>query len=348
MSDERLPPPPVEPLSDLSWARLERQLWQALDAPTAAPAPTTARARWRWPVVAGAAVAAAAAAALLWPSAPSGHGPLGTPRTTGLPSRVATAAAETSLTFGDAAIRLAPHSALYLRGDERGVDLVLDRGQASFEVTPRLRRAPFVVNAGAVRVTVVGTGFSVTRLGDGAVVEVRHGVVEVVADGAQALVHAGETWDASGVHPTAIVATGDRTARADAPPIIDTPTPPTPAPTVGAPTIAPPTPGTVDAPRPRPHAPPPDGAATAFDPKAAYSAAAALEATAPDRAIASYLALAAHGGAWGANALFAAARLRSERGDTAGARALAQRYLRAYPHGANAVDARALLGTDAP
>ena len=31
--DRPLPPPPVEPLPDLAWARLERQLWQTLDTP---------------------------------------------------------------------------------------------------------------------------------------------------------------------------------------------------------------------------------------------------------------------------------------------------------------------------
>lgn len=36
--------PPVEPLPDLTWARLERRLWQSLDAPPVAEvAPTTPR-----------------------------------------------------------------------------------------------------------------------------------------------------------------------------------------------------------------------------------------------------------------------------------------------------------------
>jgi hypothetical protein len=65
-----------------------------------------------------------------------------------MPSRVATAAAETELSVGDASIRLAPFSALYLHGGDRGVGMILDRGQASFEVAPRMGRPPFVVDAG--------------------------------------------------------------------------------------------------------------------------------------------------------------------------------------------------------
>jgi hypothetical protein len=43
MTDERLPPPPVEPLPDLTWARLERQLWATLDAPVGRGAAQPAR-----------------------------------------------------------------------------------------------------------------------------------------------------------------------------------------------------------------------------------------------------------------------------------------------------------------
>ncbi|MBP8809017.1 MAG: FecR domain-containing protein [Kofleriaceae bacterium] len=328
MTDERLPPPPVEPLPDLTWARLERQLWATLDAPVVV-APPSPRARWRWPVAAAVSVAAAAAVALAWPARPGDGAELTSRAPTTMPSRVATAAAETELSVGDASIRLAPFSALYLHGGDRGVGMILDRGQASFEVAPRMGRPPFVVDAGAVRVTVVGTGFTVTRLGDGAIVDVRHGVVEVLADGRRALVRAGESWDAEGVHPTATDGAASATAAT--------------APTATDPTATDPTPTIVAAPTaprsPRPIEPP----APAFDGKAAYAAAAALEASDPAAALTAYQALAARRGPWAANGLYAAARLAFERGDHGRARTLAQRYLRAYPQGSNATDAHTLL-----
>ena len=340
MTDERLPPPPVEPLPDLTWARLERQLWATLDAPVVV-APPSPRARWRWPVAAAVSVAAAAAVALAWPSRPGDGAELTSRAPTTMPSRVATAAAETELSVGDASIRLAPFSALYLHGGDRGVGMILDRGQASFEVAPRMGRPPFVVDAGAVRVTVVGTGFTVTRLGDGAIVDVRHGVVEVLADGRRALVRAGESWDAEGVHPTVTDGSATATAATATGPTATDPT--ATDPTATGPTATDPTPTIVAAPTaprsPRPIAPP----APAFDGKAAYAAAAALEASDPAAALAAYQALAARRGPWAANGLYAAARLAFERGDHGRARTLAQRYLRAYPQGSNAADARTLL-----
>ena len=65
---------------------------------------------------------------------------------------------------------MAPQSTLLLAGDERrGVELYLERGRAHFEVAPRVQRPPFVVRAGAVRVTVVGTAFTVARDGEEAI-----------------------------------------------------------------------------------------------------------------------------------------------------------------------------------
>jgi hypothetical protein len=76
---------------------------------------------------------------------------------------------------------------------------VLERGAAEFEVTPRGDRPPFVVRAGDVSVTVVGTRFTVTeRERDGrreTAVEVARGAVEVrVGDGAPRRLEAGERF----------------------------------------------------------------------------------------------------------------------------------------------------------
>lgn len=74
-----------------------------------------------------------------------------------------------------------------------------------------------------------------------------------------------------------------------------------------------------------------------------YERAARLEGKDPDEAVAIYRRLAAKGGPWSANALFAAGRLSVERGRKAEARQLLQQYLVRYPGGANAEDARVLL-----
>jgi TolA-binding protein len=83
------------------------------------------------------------------------------------------------------------------------VSIRLEAGQARFEVQPR-EHGTFVVRAGSVEVRVVGTRFTVRRLGaDGAEVDVEEGVVEVRAPGvAMRTLRAGERWS-SGARPAA-------------------------------------------------------------------------------------------------------------------------------------------------
>ncbi|MEZ4399914.1 MAG: FecR family protein [Kofleriaceae bacterium] len=338
MSHHGDPPerPPVEALPDLSWARLERRLWQSLDA--VAPEPAPRRRSWRWPAVGAGLIVVAAAAALVWPRpstptpGPAPAAAVDAPR----PSRVATAAAATDVVFGDADIQIGPHSTLFLGGsDQRGFDLYLERGRASFEVTPRAGRPAFVVRAGSTRVTVVGTGFTVARDGDGAQVEVRHGLVEITAGAARYQVRGGEVWDGHAVRPGQLALVEDAPAGSALTPAIATAPPPA-APPPAAPLSSPAAPSTVPrAPRAAP--------GPALDRKAAFAAAAAQEATAPDAAQTAYLSLAAGRDAWAANALYAAARLADDRGDRATAARLARRYLTRFPTGGNVVDARALL-----
>ncbi|MEN2975619.1 FecR domain-containing protein [Tistrella bauzanensis] len=88
------------------------------------------------------------------------------------------------VTLADGSLmRLAPLSAADLRfdGDRRRV--VLRRGDAFFEVVPDMGR-PFVVEAGAVRVTVLGTAFEVDRDAARVTVSVRSGRVRVDGPGA--------------------------------------------------------------------------------------------------------------------------------------------------------------------
>ena len=86
-------------------------------------------------------------------------------------------------------MRLAPRSAVKLAyaDGRRGVSLL--RGQAYFEVLPDPGRQ-FVVDAGDVRTTVLGTGFDVVRRSGGADVAVRHGLVRVDRSKADAPVSA--------------------------------------------------------------------------------------------------------------------------------------------------------------
>src|SRR5262245_45378337 len=99
--DDRLGPPPVEPMSEAAWSRVERGIWSRLE--DASPeVPRTARSRRWW--IAAPVVAAAAAAALvlvLRPGAPSEDDEL----------RIVTEAAGSSVSFGDSHLEVAPYTA---------------------------------------------------------------------------------------------------------------------------------------------------------------------------------------------------------------------------------------------
>ncbi len=310
--------PPVEPLGDLAHARIERRVLEALEAPTYASRPA---ARRRWPIaVALVGVAAAAAiAVVVWRGAAPAVAPvpetgahLAPGRTLGEPQRVVTHGAPSTVTFAEAELTVAPASALLLVGDvDHAPLIVLDRGEVTLSVAARGARPPLVVAAGAVRVTVIGTRFTVTRDGDAARVVVDHGTVDILFDGQVARVHGGATWLPT-VAPTAVAATAPPDAR-----------PPPDAPVAVAPPVV-------------------------VDPRARqrqFEAAQDLEGRAPREALRAYQALARGRDAWAANATFAAARLSAELGDRAAAARLATQYLTRFPAGANAADARALGGT---
>ncbi len=318
--------PPIEPLSDLAHARIERRVLDALDvpAPRARVAP-----RRRWPVALGllgvAGVAAALAVVIVQGGARPDALPVGgeiampTP-TTGEPQRVTTQGDASTVTFADAELTVAPASAVLLVGDVAHAPLVvIDRGEVTFSVAARGARPPLVVAAGAVRVTVIGTRFTVRRDGDAATVAVDHGTVDILFAGQVARVHGGATWQSTAMPTsTAAAAPGDARPPVDARPRRDA--------------------------RPPVDAPPP----AVVDPHARqrqFDAAQALEASAPRDALRAYQALARGRDAWAANATYAAARLTAELGDRAAAARLATQYLTRFPDGANAADARALGGT---
>ena len=177
-------PTPIPPLGDAAIARIERGLFAALDARPLEPA----GARRRGFVFALAGVAAAAA---LFAVREGRRGET-------LPARAAQISTTTSgsrIALAGATLEVAPQSAVSFGGARDGsVVVVLDRGTVTCEVAPRSKRAPFIVEAGATRVTVIGTRFSVHRVGEHATVSVDHGLVEVADTNMTELVHAGERY----------------------------------------------------------------------------------------------------------------------------------------------------------
>jgi TolA-binding protein len=65
--------------------------------------------------------------------------------------------------------------------------------------------------------------------------------------------------------------------------------------------------------------------------------------SAPEAALALYKQVAKGSGAWAANALFAQGRLHHARGEQQRAKSTLARYLKRFPDGPNAADAKALL-----
>jgi hypothetical protein len=306
---ERLGPPPVEPLSDVAWARVERDIWQRLDDAPAAPARRRApRALWiAVPTLAAAAVAVVWIATTGSPAAPADDEP----------SRVVSGAAPSEVSFGDAHVTLDARSSLVMsRAGGRPI-AYLERGAAWFAIAPRGERPPFEVHAGDAIVRVVGTRFRVARDGERVDVAVDHGAVEVRFRGAAIRLEMGQTWSSAPVEVT-------RAAPPHEPAIeIDPVAPRDPRATGGA--------------APAPHA------ARPRDPdQQRYEAALALEPTRPDAAIDAYLELSKNSGKWAGNALYAAGRLAADRRDPR-ARTFLTIYLARFPHGSNVADARALL-----
>jgi hypothetical protein len=317
---DRLGPPPIEPLSDLSWVRVERAVFAELDA-AAAPV-AEAAVRRRWPVLI--APLAAVAALVVWlvvrPAVPADGGHE-------RPARIVTADSATELSFGDAVVTAAPRSTLVMGGSAQGgVLIVVERGGATFEVAPRAGRPPFRVEAGDVSIRVVGTRFTVGRSAETATVHVIEGTVEIVARGRREFVSAGASWPPGPSAEAPVPAAPPPPPAVDMPPaVIDPAEPPRK--------------------KPRPGNDDDDDEAGTREPtsKEQFEAAARLERTEPGAALTRYRTLARGTGPWAANALFAAGRLSFDRGDPDMARSLLDRYLRRFPGGANAADARALL-----
>jgi hypothetical protein len=223
----------VPPLTDAAVARIERGVFSALDHAAIERGAREHDRRWlpaRWRYAVAMAAAAAAAFTVI--------GVRELRQGTGLPARgarIATATSPSHLTIPGASLDVAPRSAIHFTTERDGAVVVsLERGAVTCEVAPRSRQAPFVVEAGVTRVTVIGTRFTVERAGDHASVSVEHGTVEVGDDGLTQLVHAGERYRPRGAEVSnggGVVEPAGATTSAAA-------VAPSPAPAVAAPAVA--------------------------------------------------------------------------------------------------------------
>ena len=357
MSDEqRLGPPPVEPMSDLAWSRVERGLWSRMDAGEAAPSASPgqpARAAWRWWLVAAPLAAAAIIVVvvglqlILHVGGSNERVRIVSPR--GLPE--AAQQPPSAVSFDDSHIELDPDTALVTSHEDGHPQVLLERGAAWFTVAPRRSRPEFVVRAGDAVVRVVGTRFRVARADERIVVDVDHGAVDVQFRGRAVAVAGGQQWSSESPAQASTLAAAQPTAPAASDPEpeieIDAPSSATPArsPAVPKRTTRPATkPAAVGVTTPEPVPAPGTAQAAAVDrERAEYERLAALEPRAPEAAQAGYMVLTRGTSRWAALALFAAGRLAADRHD-ASAEILLGTYLARYPTGANAEDARRLLG----
>ncbi len=346
MSDPRLPVE-VDAWNDSRWSRVEREMFARLDS-----GPGAEKVRRRRPLafmLAGSGLAAAVALVFLLRPAGMLH-----------PDRlrVATTDGTSEVTVGESALTVAPRSLVLVSGDdEHGIDVVLDRGSVTCEVAPRKGRPPFVVDAGGVRVRVVGTKFTVARDDRATTVVVDHGVVEVSASGTVTVMHDGERWpEPPATEPThpdrdpaaGSMETGAAPSAVPAPSSASSMAAPRPRAAVAqaSPSMRPALEDVRATPAAGPSAVPPVSVSPSVPPQPAqdeFETAARIERTRPDDAAVIYRRLAANGTAWAPSALFALARLEADRGHRDAAARLLDDYLARYPRGINADDARALL-----
>jgi len=345
MRDDYRLPVEVEPLPEARVAKVRQHVLAAVDAEARTRVTVTNEARGRrGRLVAAVTLAAAAAVAGI-----AGRAFL--ERQTSADARLVTTESASQFTIGESSLDVAPRSTVLVHGDDaHGVDVVLDRGGVTCEVAPRRGRPAFVVDAGEVRVRVVGTRFTVQREGSTAGVHVDHGAVEVTSRGAVTMLHDGESW------PSAPVAAASPTA----PPSLVAPVAPVaeavaPVPVASSrslrkhggrhalPAPSEPTPASAPDGTAVTTAPVAAAALPAASPREQFEAAAKLEASQPTRAADLYRSLADGGSGWAPNGLFALARLQVDRGQAVEAKQLLRGYLARYPHGQNAEDARTLL-----
>jgi hypothetical protein len=253
------------------------------------------------------------------------------------PSRITTGLSGSHLALPGWSIDVEPQSAVVVGAETpNGVLVVLDRGSIVCDVLERPKEAPLLIQAGAARVRVLGTRFSVTRMGELARVRVQQGVVEVSAGGQSWKVRAGEEWPAEALQAAPVRPMVESSAVPSSAP--------QPAPTATERRVSSTTRARVaSASVATAEIAPPEPQPTAPRPQTVFEQATAMERTDPARASELYRTLEAGADSWAQNALYARGRLEASRGNHAEARRLLGRYLERFPRGSNAEDARAVL-----
>ncbi|MGE0403841.1 MAG: FecR domain-containing protein, partial [Kofleriaceae bacterium] len=216
------------------------------------------------------------------------------------------------VSYGDAHLTVEAHAAIVMDREGSSPSVLVERGAVDFTVAPR-ERDTFVVRAGDVVVRVVGTQFRVARYEERVTVAVERGLVDVQFRGEVHHLSAGHSW--STPEQAAVLA-------------------PPPAPE----------PVTADEPPAKGSGARPKATVVQKDAEQAkFERLAALERKSPDLAIQGYLEMSKTSSKWSANALFAAGRLEFDRGNTGRARTFLGAYLKRFPRGPNAQDARDIL-----
>jgi ferric-dicitrate binding protein FerR (iron transport regulator) len=188
---QKLGPPPVDPLPDLSWARVERNVFSRMEgtvtgAVMAREVKREGRGHWVWLAVPAAAAAAFGLAFF------SMNGPSGS--SDGEPSRVVAGASPTTMSFGDAHVTLQANTAVVMDQNPAKPSALIENGTALFAVAPRGDRAPFTVLAGDTSVRTTNATFTVTRTGEVATLVVNTGAVDVRYRGHDVKLAAHQSW----------------------------------------------------------------------------------------------------------------------------------------------------------
>lgn len=203
---EKLGPPPVERMSDVAWARVERNVFTRLAEGTVTSAKGSRETRsnrsirtttnkWVWLAV-PAAAAAAFGLAFFSMNAPSSQQQASVAE----PSRVVAGAAPSSVSFGDTHVTLDANSAVVMDQVAGKPTALLENGAAVFAVPPRTG-APFTVLAGDASIRATNSEFRVAREGEHASVTVETGSVEIRFRGHEVHVSSKHTWSSD--HPDA-------------------------------------------------------------------------------------------------------------------------------------------------
>jgi ferric-dicitrate binding protein FerR (iron transport regulator) len=188
MTDHRLGPPPVEPLSDVAWARVERDVFARMPEGTITSAASSRsvgaepRAKWPWLAVP---LAAAAAAMVAFYSRGVDPAQSVTAAAQPEPARVVAGSSPSAVTFGDGHVMLEAQSAMTIAPNT----VTLEYGAASFEVGES-----FAVTAGDLTVKAADARFRVARTAEHAEADVERGTVELRYHGKLITLHAHQRW----------------------------------------------------------------------------------------------------------------------------------------------------------